>query len=72
MNIDKKKFNRDIIRMTSQGDLTLIEAVVEYCEKHDLEVEVASKLIDKNIKGRIEAEANTLNLLTYKTRYLPI
>jgi hypothetical protein len=72
MKIDKKQFNRDIMQIYNRGDITLLEALVEYCRINEVEEETVSKLLDKNVKSRLEAEANTFNLLTDKTRHLPL
>jgi hypothetical protein len=48
-----------------------MDAVVWYCERENIEVEVAAKLISAVLKSKIEAEAQDLNFLP-KTAKLPI
>jgi Phage late-transcription coactivator len=50
-----------------------IDAIVLYCEKTGLEVEVAAKLLSGNIKSKIRMEAEDLNLVEKSnTHRLPI
>lgn len=72
MNLNKQKFNLDIEEIVLEKNLNYIEAIVYYCETNDIEVEVAAKMINKNIKEKLQANANTLNLLVDKTRSLPL
>lgn len=72
MNLDKNRFNLDIEEIVLEKGLNYIEAVVYYCEKNDIEVEVAAKMINRNTKEKLQANANTLNLLVDKTRPLPL
>ena len=72
MNLNKQKFNLDIEEIVLEKKLNYIEAIVYYCETNDIEVEVAAKMINKNIKEKLQANANTLNLLVDKTRSLPL
>ena len=47
------------------------EAVVEYCNRTGMEIEVASSLINSRLKSKIEMDAQDLNLLP-KSAKLPI
>lgn len=50
-----------------------IDAVVDYCEKKDIEIESIKKLLSPSLKEKIKAEAEDLNLITgNKTSKLPI
>lgn len=72
MNLDKNRFNLDIEEIVLEKSLNYIEAIVYYCEANDIEVEVAAKMINRNTKEKLKANANTLNLLVDKTRSLPL
>ena len=72
MNLNKQKFNLDIEEIVLEKSLNYIEAIVYYCEANDIEVEVAAKMINRNTKEKLQANANTLNLLVDKTRSLPL
>jgi len=72
LNLDKNRFNLDIEEIVLEKGLNYIEAIVYYCEANDIEVEVAAKMINRNTKEKLQANANTLNLLVDKTRSLPL
>lgn len=52
-------------------DYNYIEAIVEYCNKTGMEIEVASTLISKALKDKIAEDARNLNLLP-KISQLPL
>jgi hypothetical protein len=72
LKLDKTQFNLDIENIAIEKQLNYIDAVVYYCEQHDIEIEVAAKMVNKGTKEKIKANANTLNLLVDKTSSLPI
>lgn len=63
----------EIEKMVRNGGIGYIDAVIEYCEKNDLEVETISKIIkrDSVFKARIQNEAEDLNMIE-KSVKLPI
>ena len=66
------KFAREIEKLVADTDFNYIEAIVEYCKQTGLEIEVASTLINANLKGKIECTAIEFNLLKNKSPRLPI
>jgi hypothetical protein len=66
------KFAKEIDNLVSKTDYNYIEAIVEYCKQTGLEIEVASTLINANLKGKIECNAMEYNLLKNKSPRLPI
>lgn len=48
-----------------------LDAIMLYCQKHQMEPEVAANLIGKPLKAKIAANARELNLIP-KTGKLPI
>lgn len=50
--------------------LTYIDIISEYCETTGMEIELAAKLINSNLKDKIELQANQLNLMKVKTKTL--
>jgi hypothetical protein len=66
------KFAKEIDNLVSKTDYNYIEAIVEYCRQTGLEIEVASTLINANLKGKIECNAIEFNLLKNKSPRLPI
>lgn len=65
-------FSGAIEEFVSKTDYTYTEAIVEYCKKTGLEIEVAATLIHSSLKSKIEMQAADLNLLKYKPNRLPI
>lgn len=66
------KFAKEIDNLVSKTDYNYIEAIVEYCKQTGLEIEVASTLINANLKSKIECNAMESNLLKNKSPRLPI
>jgi hypothetical protein len=66
-------FIEDIEKIHRTKNMDYIDAVVMWCEKNKLEVEYAASLIKKDpaIKGKIQVEAENLNILKRGAR-LPI
>jgi hypothetical protein len=52
--------------------VSYMDAIVWYCEKHELEIETAAKMINTKIKETIAMEASKLNLMKEKINSLPI
>jgi histidinol phosphatase-like PHP family hydrolase len=69
---EMKTFALNIERLVANTDYNYIEAIVEYCKQTGLEIEVASTLINANLKSKIENNAMDLNLLKEKGSRLPI
>jgi len=65
------KFHEEIETIISSTDYNYIEAIVEYCNRTGMEIEVASTLVNKDLKAKIEIDAQELNMLP-KTQRLPI
>jgi hypothetical protein len=65
------KFATEIESMVEKTDYNYIEAIVEYCKKTGMEIEVASTLVNSNLKAKLETNAQDLNLLP-KSNRLPI
>ena len=68
---EMKAFAEDIEKIVSETDYNYIEAIVEYCNTTGMEIEVASSLVNNNLKSKIENDAQDLNLLPKSAR-LPI
>ena len=68
MSID---INITLEEMVATKKITYIEAIVEYAQNIDVEIESIAKMLNKSIKDKIEVEAQGLNMLK-KTAKLPI
>ena len=68
-----KKFAVEIETIVKDNRMSYIDAIVFFCEKNNLDVEVVPKLMSKPLKEKLKAEAMDLNFLK-KTSYakLPV
>lgn len=67
-----KKFAYEIDSLVAKTDLNYLEAIVEYCKKTGLEIEVAASLVNSTLKEKIESDVMGRNLLKVKSNKLPI
>jgi hypothetical protein len=65
------KFQEEIEKLVLETNYNYMEAIIEYCNKTGMEIELASSLVNKDLKAKIEIDAQELNMLP-KTRRLPI
>lgn len=56
-------FSYEIEKLVRNKSLSYIDAVVYYCEKNELEVEVIAKMVTGALKAKIKIEAEDLNFL---------
>jgi len=70
--IDTKAFSMKIEKLVMEKNISYMEAVVHYCEKNNIEVETAAKLINNKIKQMIGLEASDLNMMKEKINKLPV
>ena len=61
---EKNRFSMMIMEMAIADKIDHMDAIASYCEKNNLEIEVAASLINDALKSIIEGEAMEL-------RYLP-
>ena len=66
-------FVNEINKLVEDKGLDVMDAVVYYCEKHNVEIETAASIIKQNakIKARLMIEAENLNYLPKRAR-LPL
>ena len=62
--LNVSKFSKIIEEVVIDKRIPYLDAIVWYCERNEMEVEVAAKLLNTIIKSKIEAEALDLNFLT--------
>ena len=65
------KFSIIIEKAVQQHRLSYMDAIVWWCEEHEMEIEVAAKLCNGVIKEKLRYEAQELNFLEKPNR-LPI
>ena len=66
--LSKEKFAVDIEEIVRNSNLNYIDAIVEYCEKNGVEIEVAVKLVSKPLKEKLRYDATELNYLKRTSR----
>ena len=68
---DSSKFISEVEEYVKQNGGGYIEAILEHCEKYNIEPQVAAKFLTKPIIEKIQAEGEDFNLLP-KGAKLPI
>lgn len=66
--VSREKFTENIEKYVNETGMTYIDAIVEYCENNNIEVETVNKLISKPLKEKIRYEATELNYLKKTSR----
>jgi len=64
-------FSLEIEHLVKDTDMSYMDAIVWAAAAKQLEVETAAKLLNKNIKNKLEAEARDLNFLPRESK-LPL
>lgn len=59
-------FTREIERMVAEDESSYLEAIMNYVQKNNIEVESVVRLINPVIKEKLRKEAHDLNLLGKK------
>lgn len=63
-----QKFSLIIEQTVKEKRISYMDAIVWWCEKNEMEIEVAAKLIGGVIKEKIRYEAEELNFLEKPAR----
>ena len=66
-----QKFSLIIEQTVKDKRISYMDAIVWWCDKHEMEIEVAAKLIGGAIKEKVKYEAEELNFLEKPAR-LPL
>ena len=66
-----KKFSLEIENIAKEKRISHMDAVLDYCQKNEIEPDTVGWLITKGLKEEIEANARELNYLE-KQAQLPI
>ena len=66
--LSKDKFAEDIESLVLETKMSYIDAIVQYCEDNNIEVETVNKLVSKPLKEKIRWEATELNYLKKTSR----
>lgn len=71
-NDDRTKFSQMIERTVADQGITHIEAIVNYCEKTGLEIEMVKGLVNISLKKKLEEEGKALRYIKGKSASLPL
>ena len=61
----------EIERLAIEKNITHMDAVLDYCQRQDIEPDTVGRLISKSLKEKIEANARELNFLPRQAQ-LPV
>ena len=61
--ISKEKFAEDIEHLVLTTKMNYIDAIVQYCEDNEIEIESVGKLMSKPLKEKIKYVATELNYM---------
>jgi len=70
--MNTQAFSMKIEQVVKDKRIGYFDAVLWYCEEHEIEIETGAKLINTIIKKKIEAEASEMNCLKEKSAKLPV
>ena len=62
------KFSMEIEKIVVDEKLNYIDAICQYCEINNLEIESVTKLISKSLKERLKWDATRLNYMKKTSR----
>jgi hypothetical protein len=63
-----QKFAQDIETIVKNSKISYIDAIITYCEEHNIELETVPKLMSKPLKEKLKCEATKLNFLKKTSR----
>jgi len=72
MSLNTNTFSMRIEELVCELNIPYMDAIVHYCENHEIEIETAAKLINSKIKQSIASEASDLNMMKEKISKLPV
>lgn len=55
--LNETSFQLEIERLVREDGLNYLEAILSFCDKHDLEPEEVKKLMTSNLKGKLKLAA---------------
>ena len=66
IDLNAKTFSMHIEELVCELKVPYMDAIVHYCERNDMEIETAAKLLNNKIKQSIASEASDLNMMMEK------
>jgi len=65
------EFSQYIEKLANRTNSSLIDILIEYCVKQEIEIESVKKLVTPSLKEKIKVEAEDLNMMKDKPNKLP-
>ena len=62
------KFSVEVEKIVKDSDLNYIEAVIQFCEDKNIEIDGINKLISKPLKEKLKYDAQRLNFMKRTSR----
>jgi len=62
------KFSMEIEKIVVEEKLNYIDAICQYCEMNDIEIQSVTKLVTKPLKERLKYDAIQLNFMKKTSR----
>ena len=62
------KFSMEIEKIVAEEKLNYIDAICQYCEMNEIEIQSVTKLITKPLKERLKYDAIQLNFMKKTSR----
>jgi len=66
--ITPTKFSMEIEKIVAEEKINYIDAICQYCEMNDIEIQSVTKLITKPLKERLKYDAIQLNFMKKTSR----
>ena len=64
--------NETLDRIVKEKGISYMDAILKYTNDVDCEIEMVAKMLNKQIKDKIEAEAYELNMMKDRSSKLPL
>tara|TARA_B100000941_G_scaffold217451_1_gene160289 strand:+ start:623 stop:844 length:222 start_codon:yes stop_codon:yes gene_type:complete len=71
-DLTPNKFALIIESMVKEKKIGYMDAILEYCKKHEIDPSNTKSMINKTLKEKVAYEAQSLNMLKEKVAKLPL
>ena len=71
-DLTPNKFAFIIENMVKEKKISYMDAILEYCKKHEIDPSNTKSMINKTLKEKIAYEAQNLNMLKERVAKLPL
>ena len=71
-DLTPNKFAFIIENMVKEKKISYMDAIFEYCKKHEIDPSNTKSMINKTLKEKVAYEAQNLNMLKEKVAKLPL